>query len=500
MKTRIVSTRIPAAQANGVYNISLPTGFGVPKGFLVYATNSFVQPNNFDSTTDFPGFSVGFGGSNIAGTGLTNCCAWITQQEDAEPTEIRAGFANTASIFITNIADTVRRQWQLTGFANDLILGTYQGVGTQQTPLDVVFTVFSGDDFFAAVGRTAVTASGVRTVVGTTFQPDAILFSSLRPATTTDGNIHFGTALRNASTGATTCRSQVSASWGNQRNQDPVECLASISDAGSRNVISSASIKFQHMFASGFAVTQDSANAHSIIFLAMKAGVGLSTNPSFSANTFQSATGVGSSYYEVGFKPNHIIGCFSHVNTLNSNVNSTANGADMMSFFTASGAQKANIVGIGTFTSSTSSTTLTGVGTSFLQQLGAVDNIYNLNYNLVGIVSSITSNTSLLLQSNAAITATGSSFIYEKPLQFSFGYGAQDAAGNGNNTRGRFSDTAITSFTASTPTLQAVGSIQNFDGQNGFTVNYTTLANGGRFGWYLAIRDEDFYRRRRVNS
>lgn len=500
MKTRIVSTRIPAAQANGVYNISLPTGFGVPKGFLVYAMNSFVQPNNFDSTTDFPGFSVGFGGSNIAGTGLTNCCAWITQQEDAEPTEIRAGFANTASIFITNIADTVRRQWQLTGFANDLILGTYQGVGTQQTPLDVVFTVFSGDDFFAAVGRTAVTASGVRTVVGTTFQPDAILFSSLRPATTTDGNIHFGTALRNASTGATTCKSQVSASWGNQRNQDPVECLASISDAGSRNVISSASIKFQHMFASGFAVTQDSANAHSIIFLAMKAGVGLSTNPSFSANTFQSATGVGSSYYQVGFKPNHIIGCFSHVNTLNSSVTSSANGADMMSFFTASGAQKANIVGIGTFTSSTSSTTLTGVGTSFLQQLGAVDNIYNLNYNLVGIVSSITSNTSLLLQSNAAITATGSSFIYEKPLQFSFGYGAQDAAGNGNNTRGRFSDTAITSFTSGTPTLQAVGSIQNFDGQNGFTVNYTTLANGGRFGWYLAIRDEDFYRRRRVNS
>jgi hypothetical protein len=499
MKTRIVSTRIPAAQADGVYNISLPTGFGVPRAILVYAMNSFVQPNNFDSTTDFPGFSVGFGGSNIAGTGLTNCCTWITQQEDAEPTEIRAGFANTASIFITNIADTVRRQWQLTGFANDLILGTYQGVGTQQTPLDVVFTVFSGDDFFAAVGRTAVTASGVRTVVGTTFQPDAILFSTMR-TTVTDGNIHFGTALRNASTGETTCRSQVSASWGNSRLQDPVQCLASISDAGSRNAISAASIKFQHMFASGFAVTQDSANAHSIIFLAMKAGVGLSTNPSFSANTFQSATGVGSSYYQVEFKPNHIIGCFSHVRTLNSNVISTADGADMMSFFTASGEQKANIVGIGTFTSSTSSTTLTGVGTSFLQQLGAVDNIYNLNYNLVGIVSSITSNTSLLLQSNAAITATGSSFIYEKPLQFSFGYGAEDAASAGNNTRARFSDTAITSFTAITPTLQAVGSIQNFDGQNGFTVNYTTLANGGRFGWYLAIRDENFYRRRRVNS
>jgi hypothetical protein len=45
-----------------------------------------------------------------------------------------------------------------------------------------------------------------------------------------------------------------------------------------------------------------------------------------------------------------------------------------------------------------------------------------------------------------------------------------------------------------------VGNINNFDGQNGFTVDYTTLANGSRFGWYLAIRDEDYYRRRRVSS
>jgi hypothetical protein len=45
-----------------------------------------------------------------------------------------------------------------------------------------------------------------------------------------------------------------------------------------------------------------------------------------------------------------------------------------------------------------------------------------------------------------------------------------------------------------------VGNIQNFNGENGFTVNYTTLANGSRYGWYLAIRDDEFYRRRMVNS
>jgi hypothetical protein len=133
-----------------------------------------------------------------------------------------------------------------------------------------------------------------------------------------------------------------------------------------------------------------------------------------------------------------------------------------------------------------------------LQQLGALDVIYNLGYQLVGTVSSIASNTSLTLTANAAITATGSSFVFEKPQQYSFSYGNNDDNGGGSNMSGRVSSSAITSFTVPT-TLQAVGNIQNFNGENGFTVDYTTLTAGSRFGWYLAIRDEDFYIRRRRN-
>ena len=500
MKTRIVSTRIPTGQANGAFNISLPTGFGVPKGFLVYAMDNSVQPNNFDVTTDFPCISVGFGGSNIAGTGLTNVCVWVSNQENSDPTSTRASFGNTVSVFTTSIDSTVRRQWQMTGFGQDIIFGQYQGTGTQQAPLDLAFTVFTGDDFFCAVGQTALPAAANSAIrVGTTFQPDAVLFSHIRPAQTTDGQIHFGTALRNASTGATTVSSQVGSMWKNDDAAGTSIVRARMSNAGSFNIATNAVVNFQYMFPTGFAVTQSSANTgNSIIFLAMKAGFGLSTNPSFSAGTFQSATGTGNSYYAVGFKPSLIIGSFSHINALNSTVTTAANGCEMLSFFTANGFQESNITGIGTFTSSTSSTTVTGVGTSFLNQLGALDSIYNLNYQLVGIVSSITSNTSLLLQSNAAITATGSSFVFEKPQQFSYSYGNLNGNGSGNiDMRGRVSDSAITSFTATTPTLQAVGNILNLSGENGFNVNYTTLANGGRYGWYFAIRDEDYYIRRR---
>ncbi len=502
MKTQIVSTRIPTGQANGVFNISLPAGFGVPRGFLAYAMDNAVQPNNFDTTTTFPCISVGFGGSNIAGTGLTNVCLWVSNQDGAEPSSSLASFGNTVSVFTRNIANTVFRQWRMTGFATDTILGEYTGGGTQVQPLDIVFTVFGGNDFFCAVGQTALPAAANTAMrVATSFQPDAILYSHIRPNQTADSQLHFGTALRNASTGATTVSSQLGGIWRSTTGQDPTVVRARISNTGSLTLASAATVLFQYMFPSGFAVTQSSANSgHSIMFLAMKAGFGLSTRPAFAADTFQSATGVGTSFYSVGFSPSHIIGNFSHIQTLNNTPTTAAAGCEMLSFFTANGFQQRNITGIGTFTSSTGSATVTGVGTSFLQQLCPLDVIYNLDYQTVGTVSSIASNTSLTLTSNAAITATGSSFVFEKPQQYSFSYGAVNATNSGSEMRGRVSNSAITSFTATTPALQAVGNILNFDGSNGFTVDYTTLANGGRYGWFLAIRDEDVYLRRRVIS
>lgn len=504
MKTRIVSVRIPAAQASGTFNIDLPTGFGVPKGFLVYAQDNFVQPDNFDSTTDFPCISVGFGGSNIAGTGLTNACVWTSNEEAADPVVSRASFGNTVSIFATNITGSIRRQWQLTGFAQDTILGTYQGVGTQQTPLDAVFTVFTGDDFACAVGQTVVPPpANTRTVVGTSFQADAILYSHIRPAQTTDGQLHFGAAVRVASTGSSFVSSQVGAIWRNVDDGGGNSAVTTrISNDGSLTLASASIVRFQTMFNTGFAVTQSSANTgHSIIFLAMTAGFGRTLDPSFAASTFQSPTGTAttSSTYGVGFKPCHVLGCFSHSSTLNGTNSTAANGCEAMSFFTANGLGEKNTTGTGTITSNTANTSVSGTGTSFLSQLGASDTLYNSNFQLVGVVSSITSNTALILQSNATTTVTNSTYEFFKSQQFSLSYGNVDNNANGNDAmRGRVSTNGIVSFTATTPAIQAVGDIQNFTGENGFTVSYTTLANGGRYGWFLAIRDEDFYFRRRV--
>lgn len=76
-----------------------------------------------------------------------------------------------------------------------------------------------------------------------------------------------------------------------------------------------------------------------------------------------------------------------------------------------------NDPGTGTITASTSSTTVTGVGTAFSTQLAVGSAIYNSQDVLIGSVASIASNTSLTLSANAAVAvAAGSTFQFVAPI------------------------------------------------------------------------------------
>jgi hypothetical protein len=77
----------------------------------------------------------------------------------------------------------------------------------------------------------------------------------------------------------------------------------------------------------------------------------------------------------------------------------------------------ANDKGTGTITASTSSTTVTGVGTLFNTELAVGSVLYNSQDVLIGSVASIGSNTSLTLASNAAVAvAAGGSYQYVAPI------------------------------------------------------------------------------------
>jgi hypothetical protein len=77
----------------------------------------------------------------------------------------------------------------------------------------------------------------------------------------------------------------------------------------------------------------------------------------------------------------------------------------------------ANDPGTGTITASTSSTTVTGVGSAFTTELAVGSNLYNSADVLIGKVASIASNTSLTLSSNSGVAvAAGSTFQYINPI------------------------------------------------------------------------------------
>jgi hypothetical protein len=75
-----------------------------------------------------------------------------------------------------------------------------------------------------------------------------------------------------------------------------------------------------------------------------------------------------------------------------------------------------NDPGTGTITASTSSTTVTGVGTAFTTQLAVGSALYNSQDVLIGSVASIASNTSLTLTANSGVAVTASAFQYVAPI------------------------------------------------------------------------------------
>lgn len=72
--------------------------------------------------------------------------------------------------------------------------------------------------------------------------------------------------------------------------------------------------------------------------------------------------------------------------------------------------------GTGTITSTTSTTAVTGSGTSFTTQLVVGSELYNAAGSYIGRVSAITSNTALTLAANGAVAVTAGSFKYTPPI------------------------------------------------------------------------------------
>lgn len=500
MKTCVVNTRIPSGQAAGGFDILLPEGFGVPKGFVVYSLVNSSAYNAFDNGTAHVTRSVGFGGSVSTGANtVKTICHWQYSQYNVDPSNTFSSTAFTAAMFARNDTDTIRRLWWATSFTTDKIVGQYGVTGSPTGNVDMVFTVFGGDDVQCAVTGVGVTTTAVHNAP-TPFQADVALILLNRFAQTTDGELNTGICWRQtgSGSGSTFVRKLVGIA---QRQQDNVATSATSLAVRTTCALltTGAGMRPAYMGVSAIGCTlSGAATGVTAIFLAIK---GPTSDDFYVDHFIAPASGTGSSNYITGFVPQCVLGAFSGVAALDSAATTTNAGSEMSSYFTATGADARNINGIGTITTSTANATVTGSGTSFLYQIGPTDRLLTTDGQSIGTVSSIASNTSITLSANSSLTLSGQNFVFLKSQQFAQGFGNRDGDSGTPNEfiTGHVSTDALFTYYCSPQTTNNDGYINNMNGSlNGWRATMTTAATGPNYGYYLAIKNQDYSRRRRV--
>jgi len=509
MRTCIVRKRFWSTETSGqTIKVDLPPNFGVPKACMIYYVETSAATDSFDTNTANRNFGIGLVGPPGDGTStLRFHCSWITVADNQDPTTVARENSNANSMYTKNRAgSSTYYRCSSVGFTTDAANFTF-AANTPQTNghLDTILWFVNGDDVTVGIGTHPMpsTAGGSNSFTGFNFQPDAILYAStitaLNARLTDDARIAIGAATRSPF-------KQAGTYWHDEGNSDPVNLGAMSSSSVAINYSTSNSVgpytmTIDSINSNGFSMTSSDAAAGSnnlLMFLAIKSksptDFALVNNFSTATTTGVTFSGLGSS----GFIPETMIGSMTNATTFETR-STTSPGADSIQTFAgfATSASK-YYPGFGTLTSSTANATLTGTGTSFFR-LSPGDKVYNTDYNIIGTISSVSSNSSATLTANASVTVSPTaSFVYTVPGQYCISFGDEDGNGGGSfcfsQMSSYFINTARSSGDSPSDLVQAF--LDDFDSRPGFELNYTLANASARLGWIMAFKNQAIVRRR----
>ena len=522
MKTYIVRTRIENNETTGTRPIYLPAGFGTVKGALFYYATSNTGLNQLDASTNDQTFGIGFAGSPLGAAGVTSRTMGIIIDSNGSANDSRTYEYNWSDrCAYSGLPDgSVSRQLRVTGFARDRIDCDLTVTGVQTVPLDVTITVFAGAGLSVAVNSVNTSATGVgittsaRWINNLTFRPDMILGiynQSASPFTGVssigDAQISFGAALRSGGAGTTSAR-ETSVCYRNVGGAAvrPVQMVSTVSDTSfGRGIRNNNQLLVTNYGGTGFSVynsTVAAGGSYPVFFMAF-----YEYNPGqYNVDPLIYRSAIGTSFYSVGFIPQLIIGATSNTDSAFNTADNTTE-SDSFSVYTGYAFQGKNNTGLGTITSSTGSTTISGTGTSFRGTVAKGDVIYNSSLTSLGTVAFVVSNTSLQLTANASATVSSGTWMYQQSPQYSvsiIGDDGQDAVAGGNCTI--ISSDIMRSYngdsTIGSATTTLSGNLQNFDSRPGFGVSYHSATYGAiaRKGFFAAFDDTDNRERRGTNN
>ena len=500
MKSCVIRRRFHTTEAAGAaVTVNLEPGFGVPKACLIMYTETSAATDSFDTTLAYRNIGIGMIGStdsSVTST-LRYHCVYSTFRDAQATLTPRRQNSSTRYLFANDTAGGIYWQASSAIFSTDVA----SFVITSTTPqtnghLDCIMTFFGGDDLTVGIGTHLMpgTAGGNNSYTALTFQPDIIIgatsISAINAGLTDDFRFCFGAAQRTPA-----------AQYGIYMHGEGAAATMDLATVTSNtdiftystNTAASYTMTLSNITTGGFTITSSDSAAGSnnfMMFMALKS----STPTDFSLNAFSSPTGTGNSFTGTGatFRPKCIIGAATNCTAFGTR-QTTSPGADSIQFF--GGSRSADSLywnGFGTITTNTAGTAVTGSST-FFHRLAPGDKLYRTDNTLIGTISAITTNTALTLTANAANTnAAGTSFVYSNPGQYCISYGDEDAATDSvvfSRMSSKIIDMARSS--ANTPSSVDVASLTDFDGRNGFNLNFTTASGSSKKGFILSMKDTD---------
>jgi hypothetical protein len=500
VKVCVISRRIYTAEAvAGTVTVRTEPNFGTPKCCIVIYMEANSNIDAYDTTTAVRNFGIGFAGP--AGNGAGNINVFCQNQCMTDNVTTAAGRRqnqNSRFIYAFNAAGTtIYYQCTAVTFSTDSASLTFAAT-TPQTNinLDCMFIFFTGDDLTVGCGMLAMnTASaGTASVSGLTFAPDCVIagFNStvLNTGIANEWRLCFGAAVR-LPTSTQKCigfrvdSGTTRADYTYSDTNSIAGHLTSATAWGDYNLTTWG--------AGGFTITSNNASANNnLMWMALKGQTGYE----FMLNDLTSATATGNQYNYFGTTGaivQAVIGGIVGTPTSDSVSNATP-ACESFNVFASQKSTEPLTTGVGTATSTTGSTTMTGSGTSF-RDFRQGDLIYTIGGTLIGTVSSVASNTSLTLTANGATAITNAEFTFASPNQYCYTIGMFDSGTAATQVFSKISSGAIV-VGRTTGVNQIVGSISDYDTRPGFNINYTTASTAVSRGWVLGFKDTGRSRRR----
>lgn len=502
MKVCVVHRRIYTAEAvAGTVTVRTEPNFGTPKCCIVFYIEANANINAYDTATAVRNFGIGFAGPAGNGAGNINVFTqWQCMTDNVTTASGRRQNSNTRFIRPFNAAgSTLYYECTAVSFGTDSASLTFAAT-TPQTNinLDCVFIFFTGDDLTTGCGMLALgtTAASTSAVSGLIFAPDCVIsaFNStlLNAGVANELRICFGAAVRSPTS--------TQKSIGFRVDSGTTRADYTYSDNNSIGGLFNTTtgwvdFNLTTWGADGFTITTNNAittGYNNLMWMALK---GQSGND-FMLLDLASATATGNQYNYFGTTGSivqAVIGGIVGTPTANT-ISNTTPACESFNVFASQRNTPPLTTGVGTATSGTGTTAITGSGTTF-RDLRQGDIIYNLAGTTIGTVSSVASDTSLTLAANGAVAITNASFTFSKPNQYCLTYGMFDSGTAATQVFSRLSSSAIV-VSRTTGVDQVVGSVSNYDTRPGFNINYTTASTAVSRGWVLGFKDTERSRRR----